>query len=359
MTAAGHHRMRARAGQSGFVLALVLWLLAAIAIVAGLLTLWALDQVADAQRDRAGAEQQLAMLGTRETLIYLAATRDKTVAGLPVEALGEEQRALRSLEEFGAFSRDPIGGELPLDGSVHAGLGQTRFAVQDESGLMSVSWPSPAYLDRLLAAWQVDEGEAPRLRDALLDYIDHDDLRHLNGAEARDYERADRPPPPNRRLLAPVELDRVLGWDERSGLRHEVASDQATTFYAGPLNLNTAPTDILPLVLPGCPATCEILRERRRESPLRSSSEVQALLGVVLPGDPVADYRYAPSDELRLTLWGDSGAAWRIHVRLTPMADGQAPWVFLAAYQVTRPDTDDPPRTIDHALFADAATGRP
>ncbi|HEX5693789.1 MAG TPA: hypothetical protein VFY00_04120 [Arenimonas sp.] len=358
MTATAGQR-RPRAGQGGFVLALVLWLLAAIAIVAGLLTLWALDQVTDAQSDRLGTEQRLAMLGTRDTLIYLAATRDKTVAGLPVEALNEEQRALLSLEEFGAFSRDAIGGELPLDGSVHEGLQGIRFAVQDEAGLLSVAWPSAAYLDRLLAAWQVDEGEAPRLRDALLDYIDHDDLRHLNGAEDRDYERADRSPPPNRRLLAPVELERVLGWDERSGLGHDVASEQATTYYAGPLNLNTAPPGILSLVIPGCPATCEILLESRRETPLRSSSEVQALLGVVLPGDPLTDYRYAPSDELRLTLWGDSGAAWRIHIRLTPMANGQAPWVFLAAYQVTRPETDDPPRTIDHALFADQATGRP
>ena len=357
--ASDSQQFRARQGQGGFVLALVLWLLAAIAIVAGLLTLWALDQVADAQRDRTGVEQQLALFGTRDTVIYLAATRDKTVAGLPVQALSDEQRALRSLEEFGAFSRDAIGGELPLDGSVHLGLAQTRFAVQDEAGLVSLSWPNPAYLDRLLAAWGVGERDAPRLRDALLDYIDHDDLRHLNGAEARDYERADRPPPPNRRLLAPVELDRVLGWDEDAGLRQDLVAEQATTFYAGPLNLNTAPREILPLFIPGCPATCDILRERRREAPLRSSNEVQALLGIVLPGDPVSDYRFAPSDELRLTLWGDSGAAWRIHVRLTPMADGQAPWVFLAAYQVTRPESDDPPRTIDHALFADAATGRP
>lgn len=346
-------------GQGGFVLALVLWLLAAIAIVAGLLTLWALDQVSDAQRDRTGTEQQLAMFSTRDTLLYLAATRDKTVAGLPVRALDEEQRALRALEEFGAFSRDAIGGELPLDGTVHAGFGGTRFAVQDEAGLVSLAWPTSAFLDRLLAAWEVGERDAPRLRDALLDYIDHDDLRHLNGAEARDYERAGLPPPPNRRLLAPVELDRVLGWDEGTFQRHDQVSEQATTFYAGPLNLNTAPPDILSLVLPGCPASCDALRERRRTTPLRSVGEVQSLLGIVLPGDPASDYRFAPSDELRLTLWGDSGAAWRIHVRLTPMADGQAPWVFLAAYQVSRPEPDDPPRTIDHALFADSATGRP
>ena len=346
-------------GQGGFVLALVLWLLAAIAIVAGLLTLWALDQVADAQRDRAGVEQQLEMLGTRDTLLYLAATRDKTVAGLPVSAMDPEQRALRTIEEFGAFRRDPVGGELPLDGTPHAGLGGIHFALQDESGLVTLAWPDARYLDRLLAGWGIDEREAPRLRDALLDYIDHDDLRHLNGAEARDYEKQGRPPPPNRRLLAPVELDRVLGWAERSGMPQEAVTDFATTYYAGPLNLNTAPPGLLPLLIPGCPANCEILQERRRIAPLRSASEVETLLGIRLPGDPGVDYRFAPSDELRLTLWGDSGAAWRIHVRLTPMANGQAPWVFPAVYQVTRPESDDPPRTIDHALFADPAAGRP
>lgn len=352
-------RRRRPKGQTGFVLALVLWLLAAIAIVAGLLTLWAMDQVADAQRDRAGVEQQLAMAGTRDTLVYLAATRDMNVAGLPVDSQDPAQRALLALDEFGALNRDPVGGELPLDGTQFQGLEGVRFAVQDEAGLVTLAWPDAPQLDRLLAAWQVPEGESPRLRDALLDYIDHDDLRHLNGAEAREYERAGLPLPPNRRLLAPSEIDRVLGWEQRSGASPEAMAEQASTYYAGALNLNTAPPDVLALVVPGCPENCEILQRQRSRAPLRSSDEVQALLGVVLPGDPLVDYRFAPSDTLRFTLWGDVGAAWRIHVRLTPMADGQAPWVFLAAYQVSRPESDDPSRTIDHALFAHAATGRP
>ena len=345
--------------QQGFVLALVLWMLAAIAIVAGLLTLWALDAVGDAQEDRLAVEQELAMFSTRDTLVYLAATRATTLAGLPVEPLDEEERAMRGLEEFGALRSDPIGGELPLDGSVLAGLGGTRVALQDEAGLVSLVWPDANRLGLLLSRWGIPDGEAGRLRDTLLDYIDHDELRLLLGAERREYEQAGLPPPPNRRLLVPAELERVLQWSELPRPVRERIAAGATTFYAGPINLNTAPEAVLPLAIDGCPRACRALVERRREEPFRNSAELQAALGVRLAGDPVVDYRYGPAETLRLTLWGDSGAARRIHVRLDPMANGRPPWEFLATYLVARPELDESPRTIESALFADAATGRP
>lgn len=351
-------RGRARR-QQGFVLALVLWMLAAIAIVAGLLTLWALDAVGDAREDRLAVEQELAMVSTRDTLVYLAATRATTVAGLPVKLLGEEEQAMRGLEEFGALRSDPIGGEIPLDGSVLAGLQGVRVAIQDEAGLVSLAWPDANRMDLLLSRWGIRDGEAGRLRDTLRDYIDPDDLRLLLGAERREYEQAGRPPPPNRRLLVPAELERVLEWDELPRPVRERIAAGTTTFYAGPINLNTAPAAVLPLAMDGCPETCRRLVERRREAPFRSSAELQAALGVRLSGDPVVDYRYGPSDTLRLTLWGPSGAARRIHVRLDPLANGRAPWEFLATYLVARPESDESPRTIESALFADAATGRP
>jgi hypothetical protein len=98
---------------------------------------------------------------------------------------------------------------------------------------------------------------------------------------------------------------------------------------------------------------------QRRDRPFRSAVELQALLGVQLPGDDMVEYRFAPSDTLRLTVWGRTGAAMRIHVRLTPLADKRAPWTILAAYPVARPSLDDAPRPIDSALFADAETDRP
>lgn len=357
--ASDRRRQRGPNGQGGFVLALVLWLLAGIAIVAGLLTIWALDQVRDAQRDRSDVEDLAAMMSTRDTVVYLAATRDVTLAGLPVEPISGEERAVRSLDEFGALDRGPVGGEIRVDGHAYEGLGGVVFSVQDEAGLIPLIWPTPDQLDRMLEQWGIDAREAPRLRDALLDYTDTDDLRHLNGAEEREYEVQDLPPPPNRRLLVPAELGRVLAWDEMPLVRREQLQEMSTTFYAGALNLNSAPPAVLPLLIDGCPANCDTLRMRRSSDPFRGAAEIEALLGVRLPGDTMVDYRFAPSDTLRLTLWSRTGVARRVHVRLTPLADGRAPWAFLAAYHVDRPGTDEPPQSIDSALFADAATGRP
>src|SRR5690606_21486564 len=116
------------------------------------------------------------------------------------------------------------------------------------------------------------------------------------------------------------------------------------------------PPELLPTLLGGCPETCQLLLERRARQPFANSIEVQSLVGARLSGDYAVDYRYLPDESLRLTLWGRSGAALRMHVRLTPLADQRAPWAVLAAYPVPRPATDDPTRTPEGALFANPQT---
>ena len=71
----------------GFVLAVTLWLLAGIAVVVGVMTLWSIDRVRDANANRTGVEDRVAMASTRDTLIYIAATRELTVAGLPLKPI--------------------------------------------------------------------------------------------------------------------------------------------------------------------------------------------------------------------------------------------------------------------------------
>lgn len=343
----------------GFVLAVTLWLLAGIAVVVGLITLWSLDEVRDAAKDRERVEAQLAIVGTRDTLLYLASTRDTTLAGLPVDALSQEDLATRLLEEFGAFDRSPRGGELRLDGQPYLGVDGSEFLVQDESGLFSLVWPGAASLDRFLATRGVDSGKIPGLRDPLLDYIDQDELKHLHGAESREYEREDLPPPPNRRLLLPQEVGRVLGWRDLPRAQRDDIVRLSTTYYSGAINLNNMPDELLPGWLSGCPKTCDSFRAQRALRPFRTSVEVETLLGISLPGDSVVDYRYAPSDVLRLTLWGRTGAAMRIHVQLTPLADQRGPWSILAAYPVPRPALNAPSKPTGSAFLADAPTDRP
>lgn len=344
------HMGRAR----GFVLAITLWLLAGITIAVGAMTLWALGQVEQARTDRERLEDEIAVRGTRDTLLYLAATREMTRAGLPVVPMSDSARAVRLLDEMGALVRDPIGGELRLDGSAYIGVAGTTFQLQDESGLFPVVWPRDFDVDRFLLAQGVDREKVPRLRDALLDYIDSDELNRLNGAERRDYERDKRPTPPNRRLRVPHELTRVLGWDRLPPALQETLAERTTPFYSGAVNLNTMPRELLPTWIPGCPETCDALVARRRERPFSSTFELQGRLGIQLPGDDAMDYRYLADETLRLTLWGRTGGAWRFHVRLTPLADKRGPWSILAAYPIPRPSLHESAEDTGSALFTDS-----
>lgn len=341
--------------QRGFVLVVTLWILAGVAIVVALVSLWALDQVREANAARADLEDQIALLGVRDSVLYLAATRDMTLAGLPTRVLPDDERAKRVLDEFGGFDRGPIGGELRLDGSPYAGLSGITFSLQDESGLMPLAWPGPADLDRFLLAQGARPDEVAALRDAFLDYIDLDDLRRLNGAETREYERDGRSPPPQRRLLLPSEALRVKGWETLPPQARAVLEDRVSTFYSGAVNLNTMPRALLPTWLGECEETCDELVRQRAEQPFVSARQLQLALGVRLPGDEATDYRFFGSDTLRLTLWGRQGAAYRIHVRLSPLASRRAPWAVLAAYPVPRPDTDEPPTPTGSDFFTDPA----
>lgn len=343
--------------ERGFVLAVTLWLLAGMALVVGLMTLWALGEVREATAERDRVEDAAAMLRARETLLYIAATRDVTRAGLPLEALDDARRAVLRLDDIGSLNKDPRGDELRVDGRPYAAPGNVRFAMQDESGLFSLVAPVPATLDRFLQTQGLPEGDIPRLRDSLLDYIDPDDLRRLAGAESTDYERDGRASPPQRRLLVPGELAGIAGWDALPPAVLARLADHVTTAYAGAINLNTMPASLLPAWIAGCPEACDRVLHQRDVRPFLNGRDLQLRSTVGLPGDDAIDYRFVASDAFRITLWGRSGGGWRLHVRLTPLADKTGPWTVLAAYPVPRPPDVAPASVPESALFADPATG--
>lgn len=336
----------------GFVLAVTLWLLAGIAVAVGLMMLWSRSQVEHARLDSERLQDEVSALETRDTLLYIAATREFTVAGLPVEPLAGDTVAMRKLDEMGAASRDPVGGELRLDGTLYRGRGDSTFAIQDEAGLFSLRRPMPERLDRFLALEGVDKAKIPRLRDALLDYIDADDLNRLQGAERRDYERAKRPPPANRPLLLPSELGNILGWDELPPEQLHRIIEHVTVLYAGASNLNTTPADLLPFWVPNCPEACDLIRKRREQRPFLNGQEAEALTLGRLSGDAAIDYRSVAEGILRLDVWGRTGRGQRYHVRLTPLADQRGPWTIMAAYPVQRPADDRDAESTQSPLLA-------
>lgn len=338
--------------QQGFVLAVTLWLLAGIGVAVGSMMLWAHAQVEHANLDSERLQDEIAALETRDTLLYIASTREFTRAGLPVEPLAKDELAMRKLDEMGGVNRDPVGGELRLDGTRYRGRGQSIFAIQDEAGLVSLRLPSQARLDRFLQMEGVQADKVGRLRDALLDYIDADDLNRLQGAERRDYERAGRPPPANRALLLPSELGRVLGWDALPAPQLRRIIESSTVFYSGAVNINTTPVALLPLWLPNCPDACDLVEKRRKERPLSNGVEAAGLALGSLLGDTEVDYRSVAEGVLRIDVWSRTGRGQRYHVRLTPLADQRGPWTILAAYPVQRPADDSDAETTKSPLLA-------
>jgi hypothetical protein len=341
-----------RTSERGVVLVMVLWLLAAMAVVVGLVVLWSRERVVEAQSQRTAVDARLEAISTRDTLLVIAATVPMTRAGQPLEALSPSDLAERRLDDFGGFDKAPRGGELRLDDTVYAGLGAVRVAVQDEAGLVGVGFPVNSPVVPLLQAAGVPRERRSALLAALQDFIDADDLRRLAGAEGPAYERRGLPPPLNRPLASPGELWRVLGWSGLPAPTRERIADWSTVGYSGALNLNTAPPPVIEAIAVGCGRACRARLDQRAERPFEDARQFELEASARLPGDRDVDFRTAPSELLRMTLWGASGSAWRIHVRLTPLADQAAPWSVDAAYRVPRPVSDDAPRTIPSPLFA-------
>jgi len=89
-----------------------------------------------------------------------------------------------------------VRGDVPrrrVDGTVYSVEinGQmVSFSIRDADGLVDLNAAQPALLETLLGAAGVDESRRTELVDAILDWRDADDLRHLHGAENNEYRHA-------------------------------------------------------------------------------------------------------------------------------------------------------------------------
>ena len=81
-----------------------------------------------------------------------------------------------------------------VDGSVYAwrfGGGEIRVAIQDEGGKVDLNSTAGSVLRDLFLSLDLELNETEALVDAILDYRDSDDLKHVSGAEDPDYQAAD------------------------------------------------------------------------------------------------------------------------------------------------------------------------
>lgn len=211
-----------RAAQRGFALVMVLWVLAGLTVVA----------VAVASSLRVNSESvKLLRERVRNEADFLS-----TAARIQVMASTGE--ALRNTVES---SR----GRLFVDGRVQAVAPGEWVTVQDARGLLDLNQPGkllPGLLRRCGAA----ENMLGSLQDSLADYVDEDDLKRLNGAEAFDYRLAEMAAPRNADLMSREELWRVEGWPALQTAWQAAGCDALVTVHGdGRFNPNTAPALLL------------------------------------------------------------------------------------------------------------------
>ncbi len=198
----------------------------------------------------------------------------------------EDSRTSGAFDSLGEAWAQPIVG-LPVDRAMVSG------AITDEQGkfnlnnLVRGTQKSPADMvifQRLLAS----QGLAPELADAVLDWIDPDDMVSGAGAEDAYYLSLKKPyRTANVPMIQIEELYRVRGFDAATvaKLRPFVTALPEPTA----VNVNTAPEQLLDVVLPEVPRD-KIAQfvKARHDKPSTSTQDIAKWTGVTIPEDRVS-----------------------------------------------------------------------
>ena len=100
-------------------------------------------------------------------------------------------------------------------------------------------------LQNIFVLWGMNSDDADRLIDKLIDWVDDDAGRGLNGAEQAEYEEAGiADAPANRPFRSVGEMQRVLDMDKLASVKPDWA-DYFTIFGDGRIDVNEASAEVL------------------------------------------------------------------------------------------------------------------
>jgi general secretion pathway protein K len=310
--------MRSRTSTRGFVLPATLIALAIATVAIAYFFDRANAALRVAQARAAAVDARLGMLDTQAEILYTLATTYAVPRGSQVGAV-----------------------TLYMDDRTYRGERDTRVALQDAAGLFSLNAFTDESMTRLLRAFGTPNDQIPVLIDTLKDYIDPDNAKRLNGAEAFEYEAAGMPPPRNEPLRVPYEVRNILGWSSRRALWGSRSFEAATsTAQVAGLNANTAPPQVLQAMLAITPEGAARLLALR-DSLVIGERQVIDVGGQFshFTGLPLIA---SPAPSVRITQWAPAA---RVRVRqlvtMTPLSPA-APWRVDYQYRIASPEAEFP-----------------
>ncbi len=300
--------------QRGFVLAATLWMLAILTVAAVYFAGRVQRSREQAQLAQAHSQALLDLDNARAEMLFRIATTPLSVYGLGASA----------------------NGAIALDDRPYLAPGETLIRMQDNRGLLNLNVVDDYRLDRFLNILGAPAARRAGLIDALRDYIDEDDLKHLNGAEAADYTAAGLPPPRNAKLVTPMEAKSIYGWGDVPQLWQKNQLPMFTTTSGSfSLNPNTAPWQVLVTMHDMTPQAAQAIINARKLAPILNPGQIEVLTGIKIYTDPYApDAITFPAESIRVTLQPKAMAwGWQYNVTLTPVSD-TAPWRIDYSYRV-------------------------
>lgn len=328
------------------MLVIVLALLVVLTLLAGAVALSGQQAVERTRQEIELFQGELDMLSTRETVLFMHATQIRNMGGLSPDWRPPLTGAILDEDTDGLLML-PAGNEIRLDGTPYAGLGDARFSLQDDRGLISLNWTAPYLRQAYYEHHRVKADQWGPLDAKRLDYQDEDSLHRLNGAEAEHYAKAGKPPPANRPLATPLEFRRIMQWDrmlENTG--DEQLLNTLSVAREASINLNTAPAAVIEM-LPGMDREqAERMVALRRQTPFVSVYQIER----AFPLSPLLNETVIlfPNLSGNLILWDRrSGVRHLAHWTLTPMKVGGPPWRI--DYEVILPRDNTTPEAVVQA----------
>lgn len=294
--------------QGGYLLPIVLFTSAAILIFVAAAYSVALRQLDDVRRLGATGDFAVAKVSAKAEVVYRLMTEPPTVFGIglaPTTAIRVDNRPY-AIPSMGMYVR-----------------------LQDAAGLIDVNRVDLNVWRRLAEHVGVPTDQRDGLADRILDFIDEDDFRRLNGAERSEYEAAGRDPPPNRPVENPRALTAVLGWDTfLPGPMGERFLSALTVGATGRVNPNAASPAVLYAMLGVPPVVAEEL-VAGRSATFIDDSQIARVSSI---GPEVLMFAVDPvvSSVLLVTLSdANTGRTERVRVSITPRAT-YWPWTMDA-----------------------------
>lgn len=292
-----------RRAERGFVLVAVLGALAVLAIVAAALSSRVDSARSQLQRMEDEVRQRQALHDGLAQALYWVSSRPPGVAGW---GTWPDRIVIADAREYDSGSGAYV-------------------ALQDHRGLLSLNIIERPLLIDLLLSSGVPSARVDAMIDVLEDYIDTDDLKRLNGAEAADYAAVGLPPPRNDWMISTVELRDMPLWRDEVRRVPALLSLVSSRRSAG-LNPNTAPIDLLKGVMPGvAPEAFAAFERLRRQQPFESEEMAQRATG--LPFEKIGATTIVGNQvAVRLRAQG-STQVHEYNVLLTPTRQ-DSPWVI-------------------------------